>query len=207
MIRTVVAHHATLVRNGIVGLLSTEDDIHLLAALGRARDVEVAVQAQRPDVAVLDSELMGPAGFELMGLVTTPEPRQPAGHRGVLVLAELRRAGTLAPVLRRSRPGFGFLAMERAPERLAEAVRRLARGEPVIDDDLVSAARRTQNPFTSREAEVLALAAAGGGCGDIATGLSLSPGTIRNYLSRILTKTGARTRLEAVRMAERAGWI
>jgi two-component system response regulator DesR len=55
--------------------------------------------------------------------------------------------------------------------------------------------------------EVLAIAASGWPAKEIAERLSLSPGTVRNYLSRVVTKCGARTRIEAVKIAQEAGWI
>jgi two-component system response regulator DesR len=81
-------------------------------------------------------------------------------------------------------------------------------GERVIDPTLaVAALRAPRNPLTRREREVLRVAALGTPCADVAGRLHLSVGTVRNYMSTIMRKTGGRNRLEAVRMAEEAGWL
>jgi two-component system response regulator DesR len=90
---------------------------------------------------------------------------------------------------------------------VVEAVRRIARDEPVTDPQLVVAALCHRNPLTTREIDVLRTVAAGGPLREVAVDLGLSPGTVRNHLSRIIAKTGARTRIEALRMAENGGWI
>jgi two-component system response regulator DesR len=102
---------------------------------------------------------------------------------------------------------IAFVAHDGPPDRLVHAVRRVAEGERVIDADLLVAALQTCCPLTPREIDVLAVTAEGAGAKEVATRLTLSPGTVRNHLSRILTKTGARTRLEAVHIAEESGWI
>jgi DNA-binding NarL/FixJ family response regulator len=62
-------------------------------------------------------------------------------------------------------------------------------------------------PLTERETDVLSVARAGGTIADIARSLSLSEGTVRNYLSSAIGKTSARTRADAVRIAEQNGWL
>jgi two-component system response regulator DesR len=81
-------------------------------------------------------------------------------------------------------------------------------GERVIDPDLaVAALSATDNPLTTRELDVLKVAAEGATVGEIAERLFLSGGTVRNYLSRISAKLGAKTRIEAISLARRAGWL
>jgi two-component system response regulator DesR len=101
----------------------------------------------------------------------------------------------------------GFLGNDVPPQRVVDGVRRLARGEPVVDAELVVAALNKESPLTARETEVLEIAADGSPVVEIAARVGLSPGTVRNHLSRIAGKTGARTRIEAVRIARDAGWI
>lgn len=96
----------------------------------------------------------------------------------------------------------------RMPAELVVAVRQLARGRPVLDVELaMTALHAEQNPLTEREREVLRMLATGATAQEIAHKLCLSAGTVRNYLSHILTKTDARSRIDAIRKAEEAGWI
>jgi two-component system response regulator DesR len=62
-------------------------------------------------------------------------------------------------------------------------------------------------PLTARERDVLRVARDGATVADIAASLVLSEGTVRNYLSSAIGKTGARTRAEAVRIADENGWL
>jgi len=102
----------------------------------------------------------------------------------------------------------GFVGRDVAPEFMAEAVRRVARGKKVIDPELAFAALNTvKNPLTARELDALRLAAEGATTAEIARDLCLSVGTVRNYLSRAITKTGGRNRVDAIRIAISAGWF
>jgi two-component system response regulator DesR len=94
------------------------------------------------------------------------------------------------------------------PAQLADAIRRVAAGERVIDPQLaVAAITDRQNPLSPREIEVLRTAADGADLSEIASMLYLTKGTVRNYLGAIVTKLDARNRLDAVRIATEAGWL
>jgi len=102
----------------------------------------------------------------------------------------------------------GFVPQNAAPDFIAEAIRNAATGRKVIDPDLAFAAlNAAKNPLTSREVDALRLAAAGATTEEIAGDLYLAVGTVRNYLSRVISKTGARNRVDAIRIAADAGWI
>jgi two-component system response regulator DesR len=91
---------------------------------------------------------------------------------------------------------------------LADGIRRVAAGERVIDPDLVATALETKvSPLTPRETDVLRAAEDGIATEEIASRLSLSPATVRNYLSNGITKVGARNRIDAIRIARNAGWL
>jgi two-component system response regulator DesR len=101
-----------------------------------------------------------------------------------------------------------FLVKDAPASQLAEAVRQVLRGHRVIDPTLAAAALADgADPLTAREREVLRVAADGAVNADIARTLLLSEGTVRNYLSTAIQKTGARNRAEAVRIAREKGWL
>ena len=97
----------------------------------------------------------------------------------------------------------------RAPvAELARAIRAVVAGERVIDRELAAAALAIgATPLSAREADVLREAADGATVAEIARRLFLSEVTVRNYLSSAIGKTGARTRVEAARVAEEKGWL
>ncbi|MEU8327649.1 LuxR C-terminal-related transcriptional regulator [Micromonospora sp. NPDC048839] len=194
MIRTLLALDGALVLGALSFVLAAEDDIDVVAEVGRGDAVSAAVHAQRPDVVVAD-----------LDVVEAVEPSR-LGLCPVLVLAHPQRARRLRGMLCPTRT-VGILRSDAGPQRVIDGIRRLARREPVLDADLVVAALRSDGPLTSRETEVLTLTAAGAPVAEVAVSLGLSRGTVRNHLGRIARKVGARTRVEAVRMAGEAGWI
>lgn len=202
MIRTLVAHRRALDRGALAFVLRAEDDIEVVAELDRIEDVTAASESGRADVAVVDLELFGPDGPAAAGGVLS----LPEGHR-TLLLTDVRHARALAPIIARRPSGIGFLTKNASPDRLVACVRRVAADEVVIDAELVVAATEVRSPLTPRETEVLAVAASGGPVTEIAARLSLAPGTVRNHLSRVIAKTGGRTRIEALRIAQEAGWV
>jgi two-component system response regulator DesR len=198
VIKTVIAHETALVRGALSFVLSTEDDIEVVAELDRAEDVAPTVLAHHPDVAVVDLGLMGPTKLNSVRALN--------GCR-VLVLTDLRRCSAVMSLMTQPAQSIGFLAQDGPPVRLVDAVRRTANGERIIDPELVVAALQTRCPLTPREIDVLGVTAEGASVKEVARRLELAPGTVRNHLSRILGKTGARSRLEAARIAQDSGWI
>jgi two-component system response regulator DesR len=192
VIRALLALDGALVRGALSMVLAAEEDISVVAELDRGEALPPAVRTQCPDVAVVDLDFVDAAGV--------------AGQCPLLVLADRRCARSLHRVLEPGRP-VGILSNDVAPQRVVDGIRRLARREPVIDGDLVRAALTEDSPLSSREKEILELTAGGAPVAEVARSLGLAPGTVRNHLGRITRKVGARTRVEAVRVAREAGWI
>jgi two-component system response regulator DesR len=95
-----------------------------------------------------------------------------------------------------------------SPIRLVEAIRTVAGGERVVNPELaLKALDAEETPLTAREIEVLQLFAGGAEAAEIAKALSLTVGTVRNYLTAIVSKVGARNRVDAIRIARQAGWL
>ena len=178
-----------------------QDDIDVVAELDHTGDIGAAIRSARPDVAVICGDMVHPESWR------DADPLAFGRPCALLVLVDSRRVAALSAALGSRTSSIGFLGNDATPEQFVEGVRRLARGEPVLDPDLVVAALTRTSPLTSRELEVLSIAAQGWPVAEIAAKLGLAPGTVRNHLSRITGKSGARTRIEAVRIAREAGWI
>jgi two-component system response regulator DesR len=124
----------------------------------------------------------------------------------IVALAAAKPAGLVQRLL--AADVMGAVDKNAPAARLLQAIRGAAKGELVVDVNLAVAALAVEpNPLTPRELEVLRLAAEGASGPEIAVKLHLSPGTVRNYLSKVINKTCARTRVDAVRIAREAGWI
>src|SRR6516225_4161169 len=123
----------------------------------------------------------------------------------VIIRTRGARAGYVG---RAARAGAaGYLLKDMAAEKLADAVRRVQNGLRVIDPELAAEAWVEPDPLTDRERQVLRLAGDGMTSLDIASKLSLSEGTVRNYLSEAISKLGAANRVEAARIARGKGWL
>jgi len=198
--RVLLGQPSGLLGGALAAMLSAQSGLLVVAVVSCTDEVPAAVVERRPHVAVLDGALPGEAtlGELCRGLHRTAAGCHP------LVLLDRQTGGGLGRSLAVLVPWLGLLATDAAPAELVRAVRRLVRGDPVLDPSLVSP---VGSPLTERESEVLRLTGQGAAPKEIARRLDLSPGTVRNYLSRAVAKTGARTRLEAVRTARAAGWI
>jgi two-component system response regulator DesR len=201
VIRVLIAEDMHLIRGALVALISLEADMRVVAELDRGDAIVDTAVETRPDVAVLDIDLPG-----LDGLTAAAQLHHRLPECHTLVLTGLSQPGSLLRALQAH--VRGFIVKDAPVETLADGIRRVARGERVIDPDLVAAALETgASPLTERETEVLRVAGSGLSTEQIARHLSLSPATVRNYLSNAISKVGGRNRIDAIRIARDAGWL
>jgi len=201
MIRVLLAEDMAMVRGALVALLAYETDIEVVAELERGDDIVATATGVEPDVAVIDIGLPGMDGLTAARLLAEVVPKCHS-----LILTAMGTPRTLRLAL--DAKIRGFVVKDAPPSVLAESIRRVAKGECVIDSELASSALSgTRDPLTAREHDVLEAAAEGAPVSEIACQLCLAPGTVRNYLSVIISKLGARNRLDAVRIARDEGWI
>jgi len=201
VIRVLIAEDMHLIRGALVALLSLEPDMEVVAELDRGDAVVETALSTRPDVAVLDIDMPG-----LDGLTAAEQLHARLPGCRTLVLTGMSQPGHLLRALQNH--VRGFVVKDAPVETLTDGIRRVARGERVIDPELVAAALETgSTPLTGRETDVLRAAESGLPTDQIATHLSLSPTTVRNYLSNAISKIGGRIRLDAIRIARDAGWL
>ncbi len=190
-----------MIQGALVALLQLEPDLHVVSTVDRGDTIVAAALESKPDVAVIDIDLPG-----IDGLTAAAELHERLPSCRTLILTSLGRPGTLRRAL--SAQVSGFLLKDSPPSQLALAVRSVATGRRVVDPQLaLSAWDSPENPLSPRELEVLRLAARGADAAEIAGCLYLSKGTVRNYLTAIVGKLGARNRIDAIRIAEEAGWL
>jgi two-component system response regulator DesR len=196
-----IAEDQHLIRGALVALLGLEPDIEVIAELDRGDQVLDAAEKTRPDVAVLDIDMPG-----LDGLAVAAQLHERLPDCRTLILTGLSQPGNLLRALRAH--ARGFIVKDAPADKLAAGIRSVAAGQRVIDPELVSVALDTgESPLTSRETDVLREAAAGTPTEQIGTRLSLSPATVRNYLSSAISKVGGHNRIDAIRIARENGWL
>jgi two-component system response regulator DesR len=201
VIRVLIAEDQTMVRGALRALLELEDDLVVVAEVGRGDEVVAAAREHRPHVALLDIEMPGGDGIEAARALAAAVPECRA-----VVLTTFGRPGFLRRAMEVG--AAGFLVKDAPVAELARGIRAVMQGERVIDRELAAAALALgATPLSAREADVLRAAADGSTVAGIAARLFLSEGTVRNYLSSAIGKTGARTRVEAARVAEEKGWL
>ncbi|HWV76977.1 MAG TPA: response regulator transcription factor [Isoptericola sp.] len=201
MIRLLLADDQALVRGALAALLDLEADLEVVAQVGRGDEVLDAAREHAADVALLDVEMPG-----LDGIAAAAALRRELPACRSLVVTTFGRPGYLRRAL--DAGASGFVVKDTPAEQLADAVRRVHAGLRAVDPELAVASLAVgASPLTERERHVLALAADGGTVAQVAAEAFLSEGTVRNYLSAAIGKTGARTRAEAVRIAQDNGWL
>lgn len=200
MIRVVIAEDQAMVRGALAALLEIEPDIEVV---GQAGDGQHALQLTRsltPDVLVTDIEMPAMSGLDLARAI-----RSAALKTRVVILTTFARPGYLRRAL--DAGASAYLLKDAPSHQLADAIRRVTAGTRVIDPALAADAWTEADPLTERERQVLRLAADGLSSADIAATLSLSEGTVRNYLSEAISKLGAQNRIEAANLARAKGWL
>jgi two-component system response regulator DesR len=201
IIRVLLAEDQAMIREALAALLSFEDDMEVVAQVGRGDEVARAAQEAKPDVALLDIEMPGADG-----LTAAAELRQACPDIKIIILTTFGRPGYLRRAMEAG--ASGFIVKDSPADKLARTIRDVLAGQRVIDPDLAAAAlSEGASPLTPRERDVLAASHDGATIAHIAAGLYLSEGTVRNYLSSCIQKTGARNRTEAQRIAQQRGWL
>jgi two-component system response regulator DesR len=201
VIRVLLADDQALVRGALAALLDLERDIEVVAQVGRGDEVVEAVRHTSPDVCLLDIEMPGLDGIAVAAALR--EARLPTRS---LMVTTFGRPGYLRRAM--DAGASGFVVKDTPADELAEAVRRVHAGLRVVDPTLATESLiGGPNPLTQRESEVLRESLDGATVQLIARRLHLSPGTVRNYLSSAIGKTGTATRVEAAKLAEDRGWL
>ncbi|GAA4235363.1 two-component system response regulator DesR [Streptosporangium album] len=201
MIRILIADDEHLIREAIAGLLELEDDFEIVGQVASGDEALKTALRLRPDVALLDLQMPSPDGIEVARQLSSRLPECLS-----IIVTSHGRPGYLKSAL--SAGVRGFLPKTTSSRNLAQVVRKIAAGGRHVDPELAAEAIGAgDSPLTPREADVLALARDGAPVDEIAQRVSLSPGTVRNYLATAIAKLGASNRHEAARIAAEHGWI
>ena len=203
MIRIVLAEDQAMVRGALVALLKLEPDFEIVAEAADGQEAWDLVQRHQPDLVVSDIEMPKMTGLELAQRIHASQNE--SSKTRVVIVTTFARAGYLRRAL--DAGVRGYLLKDAPSAQLADALRQVHAGQRVIDPQLAIATWTEQDPLSNRERQVLRLAGEGSSSAEIAEQLSLTQGTVRNYLSEIISKLGASNRIEAYRLARQQGWL
>lgn len=201
MIRVLIADDEAMIRSALVALLNLEQDLEIVAECVDGTQALEMIQQVKPDVCLLDLEMPGLDGVEVVEHL----------HKRLIdtkcvVVTRHARPGVLRRAL--ASGVAGFLPKSRGAGEVAQVIRQVANGDRYVDPEIAaSALSQEPSPLTARELDVLRAGSKGETTTQIGKALLLAPGTVRNHISTILAKTGARTRQQATDIALENGWL
>jgi len=200
VIRVVLADDETLLRRAIASLLDLTDEIEVVAQASDGVEAVALALRHEPDVVLLDLEMPGLDGVEAARQILEQRPEQ-----AVVLLTRHGRPGVLKRAL--AAGVRGFLPKSVDPDELARVVVHVHGGRRWIDADISAAAMIDDCPLTERELDALRLTTEGFSVREIGARLHLASGTVRNYLSSAMQKTGTSSRHAAARTARERSWL
>ncbi len=200
MIRILIVEDQSLLRGALETLLALEEDIEVVAKACDGLSALRILKKNTVDVLVTDIEMPNMGGIDLAEQVRKDFP-----DMRVLVVTTFARPGYLQRAMQAG--VIGYVLKDAPSDELADAVRRVARGQVCVTAELTEAAWSASTPLSDRERQILRLAEAGKTNREIGVSLNLSPGTVRNYLAEATRKLGVANRIEAFRVARENGWL
>jgi DNA-binding NarL/FixJ family response regulator len=215
MIRLLLADDEAMIRAGVKAILAADPGIEVVAEAANGREAVEQARSHRPDVALLDIRMP-----QLDGLAAAAEIRRAAPDTAIVMLTTFGEDDYIARAL--GEGASGFLLKSGDPRELIAGVHAVAAGaaylSPQVAHRVISelrdgrmsrgaAARDRTDALTDREREVLALVGAGLSNAEIARRLFLVEGTVKSYVSTILTRLDVRNRVQAAIIAYEAGLV
>lgn len=212
MIRVVLIDDQPLFRDGLRAVLSQHAEIEVVAEAGDGEGALKVCAAARPNVALMDLQMPRMNGVEATRRLAASSP-----EIKVVVLTTFEEDEWVFDALRAG--AVGYLLKDATGARLIEAVTAAARGESFLQPSVASkvihawSALRTgvspgpPNPLTAREKEVLTQLVRGCSNMEIAAGLFVAEGTVKNHVTAILAKLGVTDRTQAAVKAIERGWV
>ena len=215
-IRVLIADDQRVVREGLALVLGLLDDVEVVGAASDGAEAVALSEQLRPDVVLMDLRMPRCDGVE-----ATRQVRERVPETRVVVLTTFSDDRSVIDALRAG--ARGYLTKDAGGTEIRDALRQVLDDNAVIDpavahhlvNAVASAPLESRPPtpsrfpdgLTPREAEVLALIAAGLSNADIATRLVVTEGTVKSHINHLLAKIGARDRAQAVAYAYRTGLV
>ncbi|MFC0625689.1 response regulator [Kribbella deserti] len=218
MIRVLLADDEAMVRAGVKAILASDDTIDVVAEASDGVEAVDAAQRHRPDVAVLDIRMP-----RMDGLAAAAEIRRTTTETAVVILTTFSEDAYIAKAL--GDGASGFLLKSGDPRELIAGIKAVADGAAYLSPKVAhrvitelgagpggrmtraAEAQQQIEPLTPREQEVLALVAGGLSNAEIAARLFLVEGTVKAYVSAVLTRLGVKNRVQAAIIAYEAGLV
>ncbi|KQL20441.1 response regulator transcription factor [Cytobacillus solani] len=200
MIRIVIAEDQGMLRGALGSLLDFEEDIEVIAQAKNGKEALYFIQTLEPDVCLMDIEMPLMSGLEVAEILM-----KQGSNCKIIILTTFARPGYFERAVKAD--VHGYLLKDGSSDELAESIRSVMKGKREFAPELIFGSMKDENPLTEREREVLRMVADGKTAKEISAILFLSAGTVRNYMSEIISKLHVKNRIEAISIAEEKGWI
>ena len=198
--KILLAEDQSMLRDALKQLLELQADVEVVLAAANGQEAMDVLENENVDVAILDIEMPEKTGLDVLEWVKKTLPRVK-----VVMVTTFKRPGYFERAVKADVDAY--VLKERSVQDLMTTLHRVLAGEKEYSPELMVAMVNHKNPLTDQEKELLALVAEGLSNKEIAERLYLSNGTVRNYMSTVLSKLGADNRTEAVRNAQDQGFI
>lgn len=199
MIKLVIAEDQGLLSSALATILNLEADLEVVGIASNGEEALQLIEKEQPDICLTDIEMPRKTGLDIAEALKDKRQK-------VIILTTFAREGYFERAVRAE--VSGYLLKDTPSDELIQNIRAVMEGKKFYSPELVTGMLFQQdNPLTDREREVLLSVGEGLSSKEIAGKLFLSDGTVRNYMSEILTKLEAKNRIEAVSLAKEKGWI
>ena len=198
--KLLVAEDQSMLRDALCQLLEPQSDVETVHQASNGQEAMNLLQSQKIDVAILDVEMPKQTGLDVLEWVKEKQPTVK-----VVIVTTFKRPGYFERAIKADVDAY--VLKERSIADLMKTIHTVLDGKKEYSPELMEVMMTSKNPLSNQEILVLQAAARGLSSKEIAQKLYLSNGTVRNYMSSILTKLAAENRLEAVRIAQENGWI
>ncbi|VUX00212.1 Transcriptional regulatory protein DegU [Streptococcus constellatus] len=198
--KLLVAEDQSMLRDALCQLLDMQPDVEMVHQVADGQEAMDLLQSQKVDVAILDVEMPQKTGLDVLEWIKSHYPKIK-----VIIVTTFKRPGYFERAVKADVDAY--VLKERSIADLMKTIHTVLDGKKEYSPELMEVMMTSKNPLSNQEILVLQAAARGLSSKEIAQKLYLSNGTIRNYMSSILTKLTAENRLEAVRIAQENGWI
>ena len=198
--KVLLAEDQSMLRDALSQLLQLQPDVTSVSQAADGREAMELLKTNPVDVAILDVEMPYQTGLDVLEWV---KEHQPAVK--VIIVTTFKRPGYFERAVKADVDAY--VLKERSIADLMKTIHTVLAGQKEYSPELMEVLMTHKNPLSHQELLVLEAAATGLSNKEIAEKLYLSNGTIRNYMSTILTKLAADNRTEAVRIAQDQGWI
>ena len=198
--RLLVAEDQSMLRDALCQLLLLQEDVEEVLQAGDGQEAIRLLETHPVDIAILDIEMPIKTGIEVLEWAKSQQPQLK-----VVIVTTFKRSGYFERALKAGVDAY--VLKERRITDLMATLHTVLAGQKEYSPELMEGILTHPNPLSSQEQAVLKEVAKGASNQEIADRLFLSNGTIRNYMSAILTKLDAENRTEAARIAQEKGWL